>query len=151
MAIKWATPTAVTNMFPNDTTGLLSWTNNSYKVSNATGGNYYDNATNKFPMATAELKLTFGTTPTVSAVNMWISYSFAADANYTFITNPPANNFVGSFIVQATTSAQYLWVPPFQILPFRFHVILYQQSGQTTSATSSSSTFKLYPLAQENA
>ena len=149
MAIKWATSTAVTNMFPNTTSGLLSWANNAYKVSNASGGAYYDNATNKFALATAELKLTFGTTPTVSAVSMWISYSFD-NTNYSYITTPPANNFVGSFIIQASTTAQYLWTPPFQILPFRFHVILHQLSGQTTSATASSSTFKLFPLAQEN-
>lgn len=105
-----------------------------------------DNATNLDQLAYFELNATFGSNPTAdSTVDLYLMYSLDGTnyADYTSGTTPVANgtNYVGSFVLKATTSAQRVHSPPVYLRAYKFKVAAVNKSGVAFPA--SGSTIKL--------
>lgn len=125
-------------------TGLGSIANNA----RALGSDVYDNSlsANRYDLATFELVITYGVAPTANSL-LPLSLIYAPDGtNYVSGDSsraPQSHLRVGAFEVQATTSAQRLYIYRVPIDPFKLKVLLENATGQTLP---SSITLNMYPI-----
>lgn len=104
-----------------------------------------DNGTNLDRYGIGEMTVTFGSSPDSQApVNLYAV--LAPDGtNYTTgnATRPPSPTlFLGSFLVEATTSAQRLATKPFELPPCKFKIVAENDTGVAFPA--SGSEIKIY-------
>jgi len=113
-------------------------------LTNNTGvlGKEYVNSTGLYIRGLFQLSVTWGSAPTVDTeVRLYLAKSLD-DTNYEdgSATIMQANNFVGSFIVRAVTTAQVMTLRGLQgewteLPPTKFKPILYNASGQAFPST----------------
>lgn len=140
---KYTTMTARGTQLGSELNSLAS---GSYTAASAA----YDNSTNLDRYGIAELAVTFGSAPTAdSVVQLYIA--IAPDGtNYEdggSSVRPNPQNFVGHFVVRATTNAQRLVSGRFELPPGKFKFIAYNATGQAFPSTGS--TVKLFTFNRE--
>lgn len=107
----------------------------------------YDNASNLDRFGIAELQVTFGTNPTADAVVDLYCLPTLDGTNYpagSADATPEASLYVGSFQVNASTSAQRLQTSRFELPPTKCKFVAVNRTGQSFPA--SGSTVALYTL-----
>lgn len=116
-------------------------------------GAEYDNATNLYTHGLFELNVTFGTNPTAGSLVDVYLIPAPDGTNYDDSTTgaspyAPPSTYVGSFAVQATTSAQKvpmggMGLAEIALPPTKFKALVINRSGQAFPA--SGSTVKMVP------
>jgi hypothetical protein len=101
-----------------------------------------DQATNLDQKAYFELNVTFGSAPAAgTTVDLYLMYSLDGTnyADYTSGTTPVvnANNYVGSFVLANTTSAQRVHSPDVYLRAYKFKVAAVNKSGVAFPASGS--------------
>ena len=139
------TVTAIVAVVPGTLTTMISTELNSLTNSSITTPASIFNNTTGARFADFELLVTYGTNPTDgSQVDLYIVPSLDgtnyADGSSSIVA---ANNYSGSFILRATTSAQRLVLRDISIPSCKFKVHLKNLAGQTTS--SSGNTLRMLP------
>lgn len=100
----------------------------------STLGAAIDNATNLDQKAYFELNVTFGSAPAAgTTVDLYLMYSLDGTtyADYTSGTTPVVNGncYVGSFVLQNTTSAQKVHSPDVYLRAYKFKPAVVNKSG----------------------
>jgi hypothetical protein len=126
---KWSALTARTTL----TTELNALADGSY----STPGTAIDNGTNLDRFGVAELTVDFASAPTDRAAIDIYLIPAPDGTNYADATEPAAYQFVGSFMVDNTTSAQRLVSTRFEVPPCKFKFALHNRSGQAFPASGS--------------
>lgn len=106
-------------------------------------GGAYDNGTDLNRFAVAELAVTFGTSPTANALIDLYMTPAPDGTNYSdgsADATPPAAEYVGSFQVNASTSAQKLTTGRFELLPCKVKFFAVNRTGQAFPASGSTVT-----------
>jgi hypothetical protein len=121
------------------TTQLNSLADATYS---ALGSVAIDNSVNLDRFGVAELNVTYGTNPTAASPCHLFGVPSLNGTNYEDSTIPAGAYYLGTFQLQANTSAQRIATARFELLPFKLKFILYNNAGQTTAA--SGNTVTLY-------
>jgi hypothetical protein len=131
-AIKWILSTRT----PNPVTVLDTGLNALAQAAGVTSGDIA-NSSDLDMFADLELVCTHGTAPVVDRT--WDVYMVRRvdGTNYEngSATRPPANGYLGSFKLDAVTSAQRMVVPGVVLPPGTFRILLVNSSGQAAAAT----------------
>jgi hypothetical protein len=136
------------------TTELNALPNGSRAVQSANA----DNTTALAFWADAELNVTFGSAPTAgNTVDLYLipgidGTNYADNGAGTLSSNqasgaPSGTYLVGSFELQAVTTAQRVAVPRIPLLPGKWKWAAYNNSGQAFPASGSTITYRTYATA----
>jgi len=128
--VKWQTPAAIASLL---TTGLNSLANNGYAVSAAV-----DNDTGKHRYADFELVATYGTNPSAGAFVSLFLVESVDGTNYAdgdASIAPPATALIGIFPIRAVTTAQRVAIRQVALSPFKFKIVIRNETGQAMAAS----------------
>lgn len=124
---KWGSVT-------NQGTVLTTELNALADGSSATGATVIDNSVNLDRFGVAEFDTAgFGINPTADSPLHLYALPSLDGTNYE--DRPTDNYYLGSFVVQANTSAQRIATRRFEMPPFKCKFVLLNKTGQTMHAT----------------
>lgn len=128
--IRWATPSTVVTAINGDTTSpsLKNLANNGQKL-----GSQYDNETNRYQFASAELLWTAAASPATNpGVELYLIPALDGtnygDGDDSIL--PPSSSFVGVFGLKVATSLQRIVIRDIPIPPFKFKFLVINKTGQ---------------------
>jgi hypothetical protein len=132
---------------------LYSLANNSGAVQNTTTNAAYGNGNsgNRYFSADFELRVTFATAPTAGAtIDLYVvPYGSDGTNSVTVATTAlPPGLYLGSFVVQAVTSLQVLFLRNTGPLPDDYFTVAVFNNGTGQTLPSSSSTIKMRPVGE---
>ena len=100
-------------------------------------GTEINNSTNLDRFASAELVVDFVSAPNAESTVSLFMVCAPDGTNYADSGTPSPTAWVGDFVLQATTAAQRVSIPRFELLPFKTKFLVKNESGQAFPASGS--------------
>jgi hypothetical protein len=141
---KWEAPAAVQTYLTTELNSLADGGNKlGGSIDNETDGTNEFFANLELLVATQGSARDSGATvdvyllPSVDGTN----YCYGADA-----TDPPESAYVGSFVLDAATTARYVTLHNLPIPPLKFKLLVINNTGQALAATTNTLKYRLHSL-----